>query len=316
MADGDSSGSDRRRRHRGSSLRPRRRSPDDERRRKRDTDEARERPRTRDKNSTPHRRRKSQGHSRSRSPGDKEYIRSRRYSDHRPYRSPDPRTFKRSHRSRSRSHSPSRRHRRKSLSGTTSPQPRSNAIRASRSSGPLPSQEDAFNNDSGAVVRPEEKLEKQKPNWNTSGKLAAETNTVSGTDIILKYNEPPESRKPSQDWRLYVFKGQETLETVSLAHRSCWLFGRERSVVDFPTEHPSCSKQHAVLQFRYLEKKNEYGDRKGQVKPYVIDLESANGTRINSEKIPEKRFVEVRNGDVITFGESSREYVVMLAPAG
>jgi hypothetical protein len=33
------------------------------------------------------------------------------------------------------------------------------------------------------------------------------------------------------------------------------------------------SKQHAVLQFRFVEKRNEYGDRIGKVKPYLIDLE-------------------------------------------
>lgn len=32
---------------------------------------------------------------------------------------------------------------------------------------------------------------------------------------------------------------------------SSYLFGRERRVADVPTDHPSCSKQHAVLQFRW-----------------------------------------------------------------
>lgn len=77
-------------------------------------------------------------------------------------------------------------------------------------------------------------------------------------------------------------------------------------MVDFPVEHPSCSKQHAVLQFRYTEKKGEWGERRGGVKPYVIDLESANGTRVNGETVPERRFVEVRSKDVVTFGESTR----------
>ena len=77
-------------------------------------------------------------------------------------------------------------------------------------------------------------------------------------------------------------------------------------MVDFPTEHPSCSKQHAVLQFRYTEKRDEWGGKKGGVKPYVIDLDSANGTRVNGDKVPGRRYVEVRSGDVVTFGESTR----------
>ena len=85
-------------------------------------------------------------------------------------------------------------------------------------------------------------------------------------------------------------------------------------MVDFPTEHPSCSKQHAVLQFRYTEKKNEWGEKKGAVKPYIIDLESANGTKLNGEKLPQSRYVGLVSGDVINFGDSSREYVLMLPP--
>lgn len=85
-------------------------------------------------------------------------------------------------------------------------------------------------------------------------------------------------------------------------------------MVDYPTEHPSCSKQHAVLQFRYTEKKNEWGERKGVVKPYMIDLESANGTKVNGETVPERRYVEVKTGDVVTFGESTREYVILMPP--
>ncbi|KAJ5257672.1 hypothetical protein N7524_009228 [Penicillium chrysogenum] len=123
------------------------------------------------------------------------------------------------------------------------------------------------------------------------------------------------SRPPKEAWRMYVFKGQDLLETVELSERSCWLVGRERMVVDFPLDHPSCSKQHAVLQFRFVEKRNEYGDRIGKVKPYLIDLESANGSSVNGETIPGGRYVEVMDKDVIRFGLSSREYVLMLPPS-
>lgn len=187
-----------------------------------------------------------------------------------------------------------------------------------RSTAPLPSQEAAYNKEptSTAVTKPPPDVEKQKPNFAPTGKLAAETNTVANTSIVLKYNEPPEARLPpaSSPWLLYIFKGPDILETLPLHERSCWLFGRERAVVDFPTEHPSCSKQHAVLQFRYTERKNEWGERKGGVKPYVIDLESANGTKVNGEKVPERRYMEVKSGDVITFGESTREYVILVPP--
>ncbi|KAI9826966.1 MAG: hypothetical protein M1826_006542 [Phylliscum demangeonii] len=155
---------------------------------------------------------------------------------------------------------------------------------------------------------------KQQPNYAPSGRLAAETNTVAG-GVVLKYHEPPEARKPAAmaDWRLYVFKGTELLETVTLGGRSCWLVGRERAVADFAVDHPSCSKQHAVLQFRHVVKTNEFGDKLGRVRPYIIDLESANGTIVNGDRIPASRYIELKEKDMIQFGLSSREYVLILA---
>jgi hypothetical protein len=44
------------------------------------------------------------------------------------------------------------------------------------------------------------------------GLLAAATNALKhadGTSTVLKYNEPPEARKPAEGWRIYVFKGKE-----------------------------------------------------------------------------------------------------------
>lgn len=104
------------------------------------------------------------------------------------------------------------------------------------------------------------------------------------------------------------------MDTLELSERSCWLFGREAAVVDYLIEHPSCSKQHAVVQFRYMEKKNEYGDTVGKVTPYLIDLESANGTSVNGEEVPARRYWELLDKDIIKFGHSTREYVLQLPP--
>ncbi|KAH7322884.1 SMAD/FHA domain-containing protein [Stachybotrys elegans] len=181
--------------------------------------------------------------------------------------------------------------------------------------GPLPSQEASF-----AITNGEEpEKPKEKPNYGTTGLLAAASNSVTqadGTTIALKYHEPSEARKPSprDQWTLFVFKDGDIVDTVNLSSRSCWLIGREMAVVDLPAEHPSISKQHAVIQFRYTEKRSEFGDKVGKVKPYLIDLESANGTRLNDEKVPESRYLELRDKDMVQFGQSTREYVIMLAP--
>ncbi|KFZ13298.1 hypothetical protein V501_03759 [Pseudogymnoascus sp. VKM F-4519 (FW-2642)] len=159
--------------------------------------------------------------------------------------------------------------------------------------------------------------EKKQPNFAPTGLLAAETKTVTtstGAAIVLKYHEPPEARKPPprDAWKLFVFKNGSIVDTIDLGSRSCWLIGRDAAIADLPAEHPSISKQHAVIQFRFVEKVDEYGERKGGVKPYLLDLESANGTKLNGGKVEGARFVEVRGGDLLAFGESTREYVVML----
>ncbi|EAU85891.2 smad nuclear interacting protein 1 [Coprinopsis cinerea okayama7 len=165
-----------------------------------------------------------------------------------------------------------------------------------------------------AVVEDEEVKDKGKPNFKPSGLLAAETNTVKasdGTATVLKYNEPPEARKPSVGWRLYVFKGKEQLDPLHIYRQSAYLIGRDRLVADIVLDHPSCSKQHAAIQYRFVHEKDEFGTIKGVVKPFIIDLESTNGTMVNDEKIPPARYYELRASDVIKFGTSDREYVLL-----
>ncbi|KAH9828429.1 SMAD/FHA domain-containing protein [Teratosphaeria destructans] len=203
-------------------------------------------------------------------------------------RSPDPKRPRRSH---SRSHSPPR-----------------------RSRAPLPSQTESYRGTTQPPSHPDAAPPKQKPNFRPTGLLAKEANTIAGTTTVLKYHEPPEARQPpaKDAWRLYVFKTRDLLDTIPLPDRSCWLFGRDRTVADVPLDHPSVSKQHAVLQFRHLTATDAYGGTRGRVKPYLIDLESANGTRLNGEALDPRRYVELRDGDVVAFGESEREYVLML----
>ena len=60
----------------------------------------------------------------------------------------------------------------------------------------------------------------------------------------------------------------------------------------------------------------DHGDTDRCGRPYIIDLDSANGTMVNGEKIPSSRYLELRDKDMVQFGLSTREYVLMLPPAG
>ncbi|KAJ1960589.1 hypothetical protein IWQ62_004171 [Dispira parvispora] len=160
---------------------------------------------------------------------------------------------------------------------------------------------------------------KQQPNFGLSGKLAAETNTVRGVQV--DYNEPPEARTPTKNWRLYVFKDGQQIDMFHVDQHSAYMFGRDRRIADIPTEHPSCSKQHAVLQYRQLVLKNstpQVDDAPSSnppavaIKPYLLDLGSSNGTFVNGEQLPQAQYYELRSQDVIRFAHSTREYVLIL----
>jgi len=82
-------------------------------------------------------------------------------------------------------------------------------------------------------------------------------------------------------------------------------------VADVPTDHPSCSKQHAVIQYRLTEKEGPDGMMQSKVRPYVMDLGATNGTFLNGNRIEAQRFYELMEKDTLKFGNSSREYVLL-----
>ena len=226
-----------------------------------------------------------------------------------------------------------RKHRTRSPSASRSPPPKRRRRSRSRSRSrsphqrnkkPLPDQEVSFRGVDNSEQAPTKyggaPVNKEKPNFKTTGALAKHANRVEGTKISLKYHEPPEARKPppSQPWCVFVFKGDDVIDTIKLWQKSCWLLGRSHEVVDYVLEHPSSSGQHAVIQFRYIQKvvEDEFGVKstKGRVKPYVIDLESSNGTELNGKDIEASRYFELRDKDILKFAGSEREYVIMLPP--
>lgn len=45
-------------------------------------------------------------------------------------------------------------------------------------------------------------------------------------------------------------------EPYKIYKKSYYLLGRDRKVADIPLDHPSCSKQHAVIQFRVINRED------------------------------------------------------------
>jgi smad nuclear-interacting protein 1 len=186
------------------------------------------------------------------------------------------------------------------------------------------------NIDNDVNEKPVENPNKIKADFGLSGALASDTQTGNARDgITLKFSEPPEARIPNTRWRLYVFrrkasaakaiadsnkKDDDLLDVYHISRQSAYLFGRERKVADIPVDHGSLSKQHCVLQYRALPSKSSslIGEpTKLQCKPYLMDLESTNGSFINGVRLDPARYYELRRGDVITLGASTREYVLL-----
>ena len=63
-----------------------------------------------------------------------------------------------------------------------------------------------------------------------------------------------------------MFKDGKEIDTIELGGQSSYLIGRDRMVVDIPVDHTSCSKQHAVIQFRQVSVKNKHGDVTKKIK--------------------------------------------------
>ena len=125
-----------------------------------------------------------------------------------------------------------------------------------------------------------------------------------------------------------MFKDGKEVDVLNLDRQSSYLVGRDRIVADIPVDHTSCSSQHAVIQFRQVNVKNEFGDVDKRIKypalfhdaqvnirPYIIDLDSTNGTELNGEKIESRRYFEIRTVDMLKFRESTREYIFIIDPS-
>lgn len=151
----------------------------------------------------------------------------------------------------------------------------------------------------------------EKPNFGLSGALAKDETTGNVyKGHVLKWTEPDDAARPNARWRIYVFKDDAVTDTLHIHRQSAFLVGRIKAIADILTMHPSCSGQHAVIQFRAKTVRVD-GDDVRLVLPYVMDLGSTNGTFLNGSQIEAARYIELRQKDVLRFGSSSRDYVIL-----
>lgn len=121
----------------------------------------------------------------------------------------------------------------------------------------------------------------------------------------LEFELPPTWAAPPthKTARLHVTKGGEELEELDVGQESIYVFGRSITC-DFPLEHPSASRQHAVIVHH----------RNGAV--YAVDLKSAHTTKLDQTPMRPYEAYLLRDGSVLSFGASSRQYRVQGIPVG
>jgi len=116
------------------------------------------------------------------------------------------------------------------------------------------------------------------------------------------YQPPSWARRPKLTLSgLEVYKKGKMVEIVRDVNRKkMTIFGRNKDLCDIVMQHPSISRQHAAI---------VHGSSGNM---YLIDLDSSHGTTNNKQKLtPEKREC-LKDGDIIRFGASTREYHVRL----
>ncbi|CAI6368185.1 unnamed protein product [Macrosiphum euphorbiae] len=128
------------------------------------------------------------------------------------------------------------------------------------------------------------------------------------SQVPIPYEEPSWGGKPGDKYFLEELKSGVMLSTIQLESRSFHCFGRLNNC-HVTMAHPTISRFHAVLQYRSTFSIND--ENRGF---YLYDLDSTHGTFLNRLRIKPKTYVKVHVGHLISFGGSTRMYLLQGPP--
>jgi hypothetical protein len=112
------------------------------------------------------------------------------------------------------------------------------------------------------------------------------------------YEKPSWASLPKDLYSLEILKDGSMINEIPLHNKDHYVLGRQPDVCDIGLDHPSISRVHAILQF------HENGNL------MIIDMGSAHGTFINKQEIKKDEFHQLKVGDFLKFGASTRSYIV------
>ena len=98
----------------------------------------------------------------------------------------------------------------------------------------------------------------------------------------------------------------EPNKLYKLKGKNYFLIGKDKKICDIIIDSSTISRQHSVIQFRKTIYRN-----KELIIPYIFDLNSTNGTYLNGVKINENKYYELKQNDIINFGNLKNDFIIM-----
>jgi len=159
----------------------------------------------------------------------------------------------------------------------------------------------------------------------TSTSSSSSTTTTTTTASAAEYQVPEWAGQPKHAYSLVVVKGGLEVERISISDKDRYVVGRTEGC-DIVLLHPSVSRRHAVIQHRAPAHDDDPDDEKdpdddgalalgkgGGGGVFVYDLGSTHGTFVGKRRLTARQYTELRVGDMVRFGASTR-LLVLTAP--
>ena len=119
------------------------------------------------------------------------------------------------------------------------------------------------------------------------------------------FDIPSWAGKPPSGLHLDVMKEGKMIQKLMVDEKKSYLFGRNNKLCDFPIDHASCSRVHACLVWH-----------KNLNRPFLIDNGSTHGTYIGRIRLEPKKPTQVHIDSTLSFGASTRTYIIRERPQG
>jgi len=123
-----------------------------------------------------------------------------------------------------------------------------------------------------------------------------------GKSKTIPWQPPSWARRPQlTKCGLVVYKNGKKSDLIrDVGRKKCTLFGRNKDLSDIVLQHNSISRQHCAV----------VHGASGNM--YCVDLGSSHGSFVNKKRLSGEKREVLKDGDIIRFGASTREYHVRL----